>query len=939
MTFPIAQSLLEQTDLGVRYYVMIEGIPYVFLDGATPVGPTGAAWSAPSGGDDPYELLEDALDVDALPLRDSGVTLTRSASDVSPSAMQLLLRDHDDTLLGLFGRHKAGGKVVTLSGYLDIGASGVSVEDETGWSIGDYLYLGRETMVVTNTSAGNLDVSRSQFGLQYGETRYLPRTTRPGAPRTGADYPRVWHGRYVRVIAYLVNAASGRAIGSGFSMATGPFVAPGPTHEWEIWRGIMTQAPRATADWSSWEIICDGLEALLRTEIGFETMTAGLLRVASWQDAGAANRSGAFIPPASAPPELSAGYWLSQDNSRVECIVREWANATDRAADATPVVTTYTGADAIIVYPNTGTIVSRGTLITAFEDTVSAVLRTDTGLDAVSLSRSGNYWKIKITGTGVQVFEVTWLWDAPGSIGALLGIAAPSVSDSAQGAQQVVANAEGGGLAVSIPPEATAIPFWYDNEGQQNAPAYPGVAVIGDDDDAEVVAFAQIDAVGAAELDGVYKLTGVTRGLMGTTPRHFKVTQEQAKSGAEKVKIRFGVGWSERSLGEILLELLTSRDGTGWVDWDVLPPGVTPGLNPSHIDQQAFLGLASALTDWERLRTIVLTKSMRLGELAAQLLQPLGWWLFGATVDDGTYRLTVGQSLPALQSQQRLALTSRHIGAGEAPHFAEAGRVVNHLKILYRWRPVAHEFAEGAYVEVIDDDSVAEHGTRSKLEWRLIGLANRDAASVYTYTLGWAFAAFARFGRPYDVLRLPDVARVGWMLRPGDTVSVTVDDMPTTFGTRGVERTGTVLRVSKVYSGPEPGCQIDLALEAPDRYSTYCPAARITAWDGTTGVTLGASNFTAEPDYDYSHFEADDVCWVYKLEHDVSTRVTRTIASRSGSSVVFTVALPGGFAAGTDTLLTFADYVSCNARQRKFAFVADNTPELGATPTEAVRYV
>ena len=268
----------------------------------------------------------------------------------------------------------------------------------------------------------------------------------------------------------------------------------------------------------------------------------------------------------------------------------------------------------------------------------------------------------------------------------------------------------------------------------------------------------------------------------------------------------------------------------------------------------------------------------------------------------------------------------------------EAGRVVNELKVMYRWKPASHEFDEGGYVQVIDDDSVAEFGARSKLEWKLLGMAGLDAGTAYQRVLAWAFGVFSRFGRPYDLLRL-DVGRVGWLLSPGDAVTVTLTGLPTTFGERGVDRAATVLQASKSYSGDEPGADLLLVLEAPDRHTAYCPAARITAWDGSTGVTLSTNEFTPTTDKDYAHFLAGDVVWVYRRDYDASTRVTRTISTISGSSVVFTVALPGTFSAGSDTLVTFASYTECTTRQRAFAFLANATPVLGASPTEPVLYV
>lgn len=939
MTHPIATALLEQPDLGLRFYLVIEGIPFVFLDGATPRGPAGTPWTEPVDlHGNTYTAIADALDTDAIPLKDPGVLVTRSASDLSPAAMRFLLRDGDDTLLRLFGRHRTDVDAATLAASLAYGDTSMTVESSTGWAANDLLYLGRETMRVTSVpDSTTLDVERGCYGLPCSVTQYTLRSGRPTAPRTGASAPRVWHGRYVRLVAYVVNTATGVALGDGYELVTPTGTVPGPAYEWEAWRGVLTATPRATADWSSWELQADGIEAILRTDVGFESMTGSLLRVAALTDSLSANRASAVPTPASAPPPTATGYWVSRDNTRVDVTVTTWASVADYESDTSPTVYSYTGPNALTVFDVDGQIVSQADLVAAWKAAVSDVLVADTGMESLVLLFSSRDTTIYL-GVNTTTARVVIEWDKATSFGQLLGRSG-SMELVAAGSSDVRSIPTSAALAISIPPEATSIPFWYDAAGQMQTPPASGFAIIGDEATAEVVRYTGISALAGATHAGVYVMTGCSRGMMGTQARHIRVTVAEQLAASEAVKIRFGVGWAATSLSEILLQLLSSGPGdTSWNDYDVLPPGVTPGLNPSHVDAPAFEAMAARLTAWERLRTVVLTKSMRLGEIAAQFLQPLGWWIVGSTGPDGTYRLRPMQSLPALDSASVLAITERHVVADHAPAMTEAGRVVNEVKVLYKWRPVAHEFDEAGYVSVIDDDSVAEFGMRAKLEWKLLGMAGLDSGSAYSSVVAWAFGVFARFSRPYDLVRL-HVGRVGWLLSPGDVVTVEIAGMPTTYGVRGADRAATVLQVSKAYSGDGPGAELLLVLEAPDRHTTYSPSARIDAWDGSTGVTLSANEYSNPPDKDYNHFRAGDVLWVYALDYDFSTKVTRTIATISGASVTFTDPLPGTFAAGPDTLIGFASYPECNARQRRFAFFANSTPELGASPSEPVLYV
>ena len=79
-----------QPDCGFRLWVHIQGIPYLFSDGAAPIGPTGAEWSSTpalpdDGSVDPTSVLAVLPVLDTRGgLVDSGSEITRSTGDVTP---------------------------------------------------------------------------------------------------------------------------------------------------------------------------------------------------------------------------------------------------------------------------------------------------------------------------------------------------------------------------------------------------------------------------------------------------------------------------------------------------------------------------------------------------------------------------------------------------------------------------------------------------------------------------------------------------------------------------------------------------------------------------------------------------------------------------------------------------------------------------------------
>ena len=918
-------------DGGSRFWLQIQGIPYLFLDGALPNGPDGTPWSATTTLPDDGSPADAALSViQALDTRgglvDSGSEITRSSGDVTPSSMRFVLReDAADTLLGLFARHRETGIRVNLAGdvpYGDDGSPGyqtLPVDSTSGWSVDDWLYFGRETLRVATVLSGppRLQCSRNHFALEGCQSRFVLDSERPSAPRIVTSYPRVWVGRYVRLWCVPV-AADGTAYDADWYGANAR----------EVWRGIISSDPRPGADWSSWEVMADSIESVLRTEVGLESRKGSLLRVPGGLRQ---NVAGAAEPPAGAPAPQSV-FWMDSTTSKLDVVVSKWTDkASYEAGDAPIAVYDYTGDDAIVVGSTVATIWTKATLRASFESAVAAELRSTTGLTSFHAQYSygtGRWWFQAFGLTEHFVIELNF--DAADSVGRLLGWTGTVTIPSTLA---VVFAPAGSDYGVFISRAAKRIPFFYD-QAVSSAAAAPssGYAIIGEGKEAEVVRYTSITAL-HDDLVGLYVLDGCERGRFGTTPK------DHASTGldSEAVQVQFGIGWEDVPFPEVVLQLATSTGADVNGAYDTLADGVGARLSLSHFDPSAFTRLGSRLAAWESRRPMLLVKGMKLSELVGAWFQPVGRFVTARTLADGTYRITIGEALPALESTATTALATSNVALEPAPKYGSAGRVINQVRAFYRWDPAKSESDESGYVDVIDDDSVSEYGVRNKIEWKLPGWTT-DSATALSAVLDWASDVFRRYGRPFDVIML-DTDRTAHTLSPGDTVSLTIPGFPSTRGTRGETTLAVVLQVERRFAGDEVGGSLRLAIEAPERYGRYVPSARVEAWDGTTGVTLSESVFSASGDADYAHFQAGDVVWVYEDEADATTRVQRTIASITGSAVVFTSSLPVGFVAGSDTLVTFYDYGSATTRERKFAYIAGNDGEYtSGSPTEGMRY-
>lgn len=916
-------------DVGLRFYAQIQGLPYVFLDGPTPKGPTGSTWAAPTSQSEAYELVEYCLDPTSMPIKDAGAEITRSKADVSSATLSLLLREaRNDQLLYIFARDLATGHTAGLTAAVDYDSAGtgianIDVLSTTGWSAG-YLYFGRETMKVTvSTGTRLISNKRDLFNdLGDGDSRALANPNRPGAPRIVSDYPRVWHGRYVRVFAYVVGP-DGTAYDTAF----------GGDYCIEVWRGVIDGNPIPARDRLSWEIRTTSIEKLLTTTVGLETTRGTLNARRLLHDAAGA----AFLPDGVEPSSMM---YFDVFTAYMHFRVSQWATrASYEAEDPATLVWDHTDGVALsdALQPR---LLTFEQLVAKFVQVRNQV-RTDTsdGL-SVDLVWYSDAPQLRWVSSDGLFYRIELDFAAVGSFGPVLGFLGTSIVEvSTVGGGLSYHTATGPQWSVWIPSHAKVIPIFLDpGEGNLEEPPSSGYARIGEGESAEIISYAAVSALTGpiGDITGGYYLEGCERGRLGTRPLTFGIPLDEAEGG-EAARVTFGVGWERRSSLELLLELATSTGAGHHGDWDVLPDRITTPLIPAHFDVIGFEELSTRLSPIERSVSWFLGKPERLGELVAGWLQPHGRYLHATTIADGTYRITAGEVLPPLESEVAATLDASEVDLRDPDQWRPgSAEVINALKVFCRWDFTKSEQDEKSYVQVIDLDSVDEYGRRADVEWKLRGLL-LEPDQARSLVMGWAQDIFRRYGRPYELLRLK-TGRAGWFLRPGSTVTVDLDHVPTTEGTRGLDRLGVVLQASKTYSGDDPGAVVDIVFERPDRASTYAPSARVDAYNAATpSITLSDTDFSRTGELDYEHFDAGDVVLVYLDQADASTRVQRTIVSRSGAVCTLSATVPG-LVAGATTLVVGADYGSVQASQRQHAHIVPNTLVFGTSPTDPFVY-
>lgn len=943
MTFT---TRLSDHDLHPFFYVKVEGIPCIF----TSVPSLG--WAAPTSGGHAYTVLDETLDVGQGLATSSTIERREGRATTSGLALRLVETATDD-LLALFAARPSSGLRAELDATVpyDTGAPARiwSVVSTTGWPSAGLAYRGRETVyypAITGTTFGDVgsEMTRSLFGSRDHKVTIDPSLYQ--GPVYVTSYPEVWHGRFVQVFANLMHE-DGTSLDLAF----------GGAHEIEIYRGMLKGRPRPGRDCLSYSLDTDALTSILETEVGRDAVKAALLRVTAGEKA---NQTGQWDGAAGLPGTHGDGYWIDGSTNQLSWTVEEWASLAAFNAGSAPTAVkgysdtahlpaAYGGGDV------TGGIYLAGDVFNLiFPATINDLTQVDfPDLTVTGHAESASWATISASATGAPpaYYRVTLRFGAAHSLGRLMGYSSDlAVTTGGPGA--------GGSLdkapSIYVAPDSDTIPFYYaDSSGlcTDVAPA-SGYAKIGGK---EIVSYSAISAVsGFTPIYGLWVMTGCRRGLFGTEATEHVVTSVTGAgvhSAPDPVEVEFCIGWEDASFTDVLAQLAVSTGVPAHyhATHDVLPEGWAVPLDPSHFDFERFARIKAELPPELRRRSLILGKPAKLGDLFAEECKLLGLYFVARRVGS-SFLITLDEITPPLEA----AGTVTALGSGQlsldapAEHEEPDGHVISAFEVATWWDAIEEQARDARRVVVRAPALIADTGKLDVLKVEPRGICWDAGRAVANFTILGA-RIFSAVGSERDAVVVQTDA-TGWAIQPGQSVTLTLAVFPSRTGTRGlVARQFTVQAASYTYWPRDGqgaiGARLVCTEDLTGRYTCYGPTARIlSAPTPPAAVVLDANVFSAAADeaptgevpcVDAAWFAEGDVVWIFEAG-DATTKELHTLGARTATG--FLLDAPLVLVPGARTLMVFADHGGAIARQQKFCYLADNTPEL-SDGSDPFRYV
>ncbi len=312
------------------------------------------------------------------------------------------------------------------------------------------------------------------------------------------------------------------------------------------------------------------------------------------------------------------------------------------------------------------------------------------------------------------------------------------------------------------------------------------------------------------------------------------------------------------------------------------------------------------------------------------------------TCYDGRVRLGVYPIGHAVQSEALHTLGSLH-GAVQL----SSGRPISSVTIKTGWQAGKQEFGGP---EITYDHPEFEAFSRTEhLDIEVMGLAwpwesaGDQAGEV-------AMRILARELEPGQQLLL-HAGAAALNLVPGETVAITVAGIPTDEGTLGyVARAATVLGVK--WCGYHPTqrwqAQVHVRVGSPHRISTYCPCARVIAYEAGPPVviTVSLNEFSSDdapnpwgerPTRDYTWFRPGFSIGIWTEGNWGATYDIRTITSVLNDDLTLDDEIDP--APGANCFITYCPYAYAHADQKRFVYIADGAPPtLGAAEDDPFLY-
>lgn len=954
-------TAITNPDLHARFYLLIEGIGEIFLDGEIPIGAAGTAWAAPTAAGRTYGLLPGTLDVSGGVI-DVGPEIDRWTGLAEVGGMSIKLADNNQSdLLALFARNKADGNTCWLNASVewDTAADGsvITVDTTTGFDAAGLIYIGLETLYYSTTASttfgtAGTKATRSVFDLDdtggelYGDRGYNHNNAKASSPPVVTDYPTLWRGRRVSLVAFIVDA-DGYAYDSSFDM--------GNDYSREIWRGVVRQPPRPMDDWSRWELACEDIGAVLHTEVGHSgTLPRGvLLRFPGGaqanidghvKESNGVDGNGEPVFPITADDPM---FYLDDSTRFLSMVVHEFANAsTWNAHDPSDVYTYRAHNDSRIQLVSSPTMATKQQLVDQFDGNTAVDFIAE-GLSELRmwLAPDGASFKIGCSNShSTKHFKVYLYMDEPGSVGKLTGhtgdlaLAVPSHPGGAAGAQEDYVSSTIERAFAYIHPDSLAVPFFLkDSETGQIAAPSAGFANIGG---VEIVEYGSITALDSVAT-GLKQLNVTRRGAMGTMRREHRPTMTDGwQAASDLIEIKFGHGVDAANPIEAILQLAVSTGNAAHHSaYDVLAEGVGAQINPLHFDMAQMQGAADLLGGRSADVSLFMgSETHKLHELAAAWLAPFGLYLAGRPNDDDEYRIQCLEASAPLLAESTIALGTSQLSISHPGAWKDGSyRIITEVELHYGWDNLEGKHIEGAVLNIHSNQPTGE---RHKLTWKPVGLS-LTAIDAETYGLQWVLEILARYSKAYDLFEVV-CDRTGWNINTGDVISLTMPSVPTTTGVRGhTAKAAKVLQAEHIYYDPSGslGSKLLVVVEDEQRTSSYSPAATVASYAaGTPSITLDATSvWTATGETQADHFDNGDVVTVVKTRGDWANTAERTLSAKSGNVFTLDSTLPWAITA--NTIIVAADYTTAQASQLKHVYIASTATPPALTGADPFRYI
>ena len=979
------QDFIGDRSARVWFWARITGIPYIFSS-IHALNTSGTALTDVSFS--PAHTMKSGSLKISEGMQSLGQALHTKAGIASAQTLNLTLcagdytrTDDSNWLHDMFARGKTSGTqswlTETVTDETDLT---FVVNDITGWSDEDYLYIGTETCQVNGAPSGStITVTRAEFD-SFGKSYTIDDNVQARKIYC-TSYPSVWVGRYVKVYMGFTDH-TGAVPDSSFAVGNSR----------PIFTGVLREISQHGHEY---EIECAGLETLFDRKVArnlassqvslnadpyanlgnpiYDQRTANVRELAAYID-----DSCKYIPVTVVE--------VLEDASGADITIQETA-ILDGIVNAAP--TLYDGtaevSNEMVFFENIATYIIRGldqinwtgdhnfTNNPTFEGNLEIVHSFGTTED----NGWSNDGKIQFRWNGSKVeagaedyfYSLYIHFDRPWSIGRAIGCHTFMDLGINAYAQGYVYHRDGDEPppALYVPASSDSIPVVVPEFG--TGYDFPSSGTLSVQD--AIVAYtgySQLNDDQGNAIPGVYKFTGLTtkRGTRepiqvsfhedfftavesrASTPA--SIYAEDSKIAVKEVLAIVNVAWETA-----LLQMMVSGSGDG-SSVDVLPSKHGAGIRGDVINGLELVRLRQEIPFLRPLRTYIFHKPITLRKILQSEAQLVGGVWASRIGDDGAgshvYGLTLTKFREPTDSISALTIDTDDVTWKRPPEVRlDLENPITSIVVEPVWDPVkgAHTKDRLTYNFLSGQE---EHGDGATLKIKSYD-CNQTAYGFNGEWLAHAMSLFILFGEASRKIMVHMVSREGMKVKIGDPALLThpyiLDQEAASMGLTGKQVQIYGIQ-NRFFSQDEIRSIIALVEPRYFRRANWGPACKVSSYDsGTKKLTVAANNFvpasTSSPigsttlgtAKDIDPFEATYKITVYEAGRYADTGGTfkedHVIAAidKSANTITLTSALHSdlqtAITAGDDIYVVFDDYDTSGipAAQKNWLYQSTDT--------------